>query len=328
MPSPGAIRPIIRINPLILLSIYGFILLGLIVVALDTFVFNNAIKLNGPKDPHDYLWFTILFTLPHIIASFFGFFDKEYVERYGKKLLRGAQYITLAVIVLMLINIEFTFLIFALYTMTHVFLQQSGIAKSLMRGANKWHRSWQWSGVLISFLLYVQIYSDLVEIDRETLLPWLITASIVYLFLAFRSASASKSRIGTLYFWATVMVPIISGLFLVLGYPVLVIAIPRIIHDATAYMFYISHDHNRFVQSASNYIYSATSKVGLPVVVASPLLSIALAFPLQAGGFGNAVLPLLMTITTFHYYIEGFMWRRDSLHRKQIHYSSPSIDLL
>lgn len=317
----------IQINPRLLLAIYGVVPIGLFVIVIDWLLLDGAIKTTGPRDPHEYLWFTILFTLPHILASFFGFFDPDYVSAYGARLLKGARYIAVAVIGLTLISIQATFLVFALYTMTHVFLQQSGIAKSLMRGANRWHSLWQWLGVLISFALYINIYADFIRVDQRLFFIGFSIATAVFVGLALQAARASTTRLGSWYFWGTVSVPIAGGVFLYYDYPLLIIAIPRIIHDLTAYVFYMAHDHNRFAQSQSNYIYRFLQKLGLPVVLASPLLSLALAYPFQAGGLGVAIYPILMSITFLHYYVEGFMWRRGSLHRRHIHYTT-AIDLL
>ena len=311
----------ITINPKFLLVIYTVFLAGFLIVVIDAKLFNNQLKNAGPTDPHDYLWFTLIFTLPHIIASFFSFFEKEYVAAYSKKLLKGARYIVLATIVLPLISVDLTFLILALYTMSHVFLQQGGIAKSLMGSSNKWHKYWQWSGIAISLALYVSIYSDF-EIASSAAMIGLGVTTLAYLFFAARAVKASTAGIGTLYFWSTTSTPILSGLLLALDYPILTIAIPRVVHDLTAFVFYVAHDHNRFLQNKANIIYRFTSRIGLPIMIVSPLLAVAIAYPLQAGNATNSAFLLLMFISLFHYYTEGFIWKRGSLHYKQIIYAS------
>ena len=309
----------IAIKPKLLLLIYAAFLIGFLIIAIDAQFFDSQLKNAGPADPHGYLWFTLIFTLPHIFAGLFGFLEKEYITTYSKRLLRGARYIVLATILLPLISIDLTFFALALYTMSHVFLQQGGVAKSLMRGSNRWHKYWQWSGIAIASVLYISIYSDF-QIATNAVLVGLGVTTLAYLFFAVHAVKASTRGIGTLYFWSTCSTPILSGLFLALGYPILTIAIPRVIHDLTAFVFYIAHDHNRFLQSKANIIYRFTSKIGLPIALASPLLAIVIAYPLQAGNTTNSAFMLLMFIFLFHYYTEGFMWKRGSLHRKQIIY--------
>ncbi len=311
----------LEISPRFLLSIYLVLPLGLSIVALDVLALGSSIRLSGPSDPHEYLWFTVLFTLPHIIASFFGFFDKEYIDTYGPRLLSSARYIAVLVIGLSFISANLVFLIFALYTMTHVFLQQAGIAKSLMQGSNSWHKPWQWLGVILSFALYINVYADFIKIDGRFFTAFLALVSVLFIAAGSRAVMASKTSIGQQYFWATTLTPLVSWLFLAIGYPLLIIAVPRVIHDLTAYAFYVAHDHNRFVNSRSNYIYKFGRSLGLPVAATCLGLSLALAYPFQAGGLGQAAYPILMAVTIMHYYIEGFMWKREGLHRRYISYS-------
>ncbi len=319
---------IIRINPLYLLAVYSVLVVGVLVVIFDTLVLDGAIRRNGPQDPHEYIWFTVLFTLPHIFASFFGFLDHEYIDAYGDKLTKGIRYIVLASILLLFLPSTVTFVVFALYTMTHVYLQQTGISRSLMRTSNAWHTIWQWSGVLYLFLLYVLIYSDTLTLSTMALIAVSIPLLVTSLVSAVLAQRNSQTKLGRAYMISTATIPFIGLLFYLLDYWLLVIAIPRIIHDVTAYMFYVSHDHNRFAQAGSNVLYRWFSSIGIPVYIASPAISITLAYPFQAGGLGAAILPVLMAVSFFHYYIEGFMWKHGSLHRKYITYSSPKIDLL
>ena len=172
----------VRIEPKVLLAVYGLIPLALAVFIVDVALLDQRIKSSIAADPNDYALFTAIFTLPHILASFFGFFDREYMQYYGRRILRGAQYAFIAIMVLMAIDPGAMLFVFAIYTMTHVFLQQSGIAKSLSKGIDaKSYTVWQWTGVAISSLLYAFMYTNAI---RPSLWFAAVLTILVFVFLA------------------------------------------------------------------------------------------------------------------------------------------------
>lgn len=307
-----------KISRTLLLSIYSAIPLGFLFIVIDQLFLDAQLRATLPSDPNSYLWFTFIFTLPHIFAGFFGYFDRDYVKNYGPMLLKGARIVALVSIVLPLISLSLTFLVFAVYTMVHVFFQQSGIAKSLMKGANGYHQYWQFYAVWISALLYINVYASFGLID-DFIELFVLGLALIYTYIGLRASEASKTKIGSYYFWATHLTPIAGAAFLILGYPILTIAIPRIIHDLTAFTFYVSHDNNRFAETGKNYIYRVTSKLKIPVMIASPVLAITIAAPFQLMQ-ADYTFAFLMFIFLYHYYTEGFVWKNGSLHRKYIEY--------
>ena len=309
----------VRISPRVLLGIYGVALAAAALVAVDLALTGGRLRETAPTDPQAALWLTVLFTVPHIVASYFGFLERDYIVAYGPRLLRGAQVIALATIVLPVISLELMFGVFALFTMSHVFLQQSGISRTLMRGANPDTRHWQWAGIALSTVLYVAIYSER-RLPGSVVLLLMVPLVVGYAWLAARAAVASRTTIGTWYFWATASTPVFSWVFFLLGYAVLAIAVPRVIHDLTAFAFYTTHDHNRFIDARSNVLYDWASRLRVPVMVASPVLAVALAVTLRWLPERIMLFPL-MFISLLHYYVESFIWKRDSLHRRYISYA-------
>ncbi len=320
----------ILINPKVLLAIYSVMPLSLLFIAADSFVLNGHIKVSLPVDPRVYAWFVILFMVPHIIASFFSFADKEYLEYYKPRLLRGAQIAVILGIFLPAIAgaTILPILAFATYTMIHVFMQQSGVSKSLMKNSAPAHVYWQWLGIAISTVIYSYLLIPMPWLDKIGGYSNLIKAVSVlvlgiYSLLAINIARQSRTKLGKVYFWGSHSMPILGALYIVSGYPILALLIPRIIHDLTAYTFYITHDNNRFNETKSNVLYRATSGIKLPVYLASPLISILLTFAIAK--FNSSALAVVLTCIFFlHYYTESMIWKRDSLHRTQIKYSSYS----
>ncbi|MBP9738769.1 hypothetical protein KBD20_03705 [Candidatus Saccharibacteria bacterium] len=308
----------LKIKPQLLLAIYACIPLCFILVLVDSLLLSADLKNSLSVDPNNYALFTLLFTLPHILSSFFGFFEKEYFITYKTTLLKGARYAVFAAILLPFISLNLAFVVFALFTMFHVFRQQSGIAKSLMHGSNKLHIIWEYFGVLLSLALYIDLYTLYNPPDIAKYV-WVV-GFIVFTVLGFKAVRAARMKIGRQYFWMTHLIPLASAIFLVAGYPILSIAVPRIIHDLTGYTFYITHDYNRYTETGGNYIYRIFSNLKLPVTIINPVLSVLLALLIQMYTFGG----LYMTLTVLfllHYYTEAFIWKRGSLHRRYIEYS-------
>lgn len=310
----------ISVKPTSLILVYSILPVALVLIVFDHFILDEAFRTGAPTDPNEFIWFTILFTMPHILASFFGFFDTEYRKFYGKKMLQGAQLSFLAIALLPIISVDLAFYVFAIFTMTHVLFQQSGIAKSLMKSSSKYHTVWQWTGVIISSIFYFDIYSDF-SMNSSLFVVIILVLTVILFTAALMAVKKSKTKIGKAYFWSTHTMIAVSGLCFLAGYPILVIAIPRVVHDVTAYMYYTAHDHNRFLDTQSNKIYSLTKRFGLPVIVVSPLLSLFLAGLFQINPIEGATIPLVSFIVLMHYHTESYIWKKTSLHRKYINYA-------
>ncbi len=317
----------ISINPKVLLAIYAVMPLSLICKAIDSLIFNGHVQQALPVDPRVYVWFVLLFMVPHIIASFFSFADKEYFDYYRSRLLRGAQIAVILGIFLPAFAgaTILPILAFVTYTMIHVFMQQSGVSKSLMRNAAPYHVYWQWLGIAIATVIYAYLLIPMTWLQNvinnsNVFMVVLVIVLIIYNLLALNIVKQSRTRLGKIYFLGTHFIPILGIFYIVVGYPIITLVIPRIIHDLTAYTFYITHDNNRFVKSHSNIIYRATAKLKLPVFVASPFVSILLAFTIAK--LNSATLTIILTCVFFlHYYTESMIWKKDTLHRMQIKFS-------
>lgn len=306
----------LNISPNLLLSVYLVIPLAVLLMVLDISAFSKPlIKSNSYVLNSDLAFLTLVLALPHIIASFFGLFDKEYISTYGKKVLRSAKLAIIVAIILPLISLKLAFFGFALLTMFHVFRQQSGIAKSLMQGTNKYHVLWEWTGISLSLLLYLAIYGK-INISKAYVVSWLIIMT-VFTFFGLLAMRVSKTKKGKSYMVLTHLLPIASGGFLLMGYPILSIIVPRLIHDFTGYIYYICHDNNRFCEKKTNLIYRYFATLGIPVLFLSPFLSIGITLVAYESKIANAYM-FLAVLTLMHYFNESFLWKRGSLHRNYI----------
>lgn len=164
----------------------------------------------------------------------------------------------------------------------------------------------------------------------------------------------SKRQLGTFYVSSNVLMLVATFIFAVLDYGIFVIAIPRFVHDLTALIIYSTHDQNRNREVKHNYIYRFFSFLPLPPLLLCVPLAILLAGSVECGaymldfglGFDPASssecflnhfytptienpLPMSMQIGLqimficgfFHYYIEGFVWKREAIHRHSVPFS-------
>jgi len=145
-----------------------------------------------------------------------------------------------------------------------------------------------------------------------------------------------KTRFGIAFIWANSLLIISSFYFYVQEYYFLAILIPRLVHDATAYIFYVTHDVNKHGESPQNFIYRWAKKVKINVFIVLPLLSFALTYVLQVYGdqWVNAItrfffdmeirkaisLGLIGYFSLMHYYTEAFTWKHGSPYRQYIRF--------
>jgi hypothetical protein len=302
------------IRPGYLLSVYVIIPISVLIVSYDMLA-SGILKSYLQSSPDKLRLFTLIFTLPHILSSFFGFFEKEYINVYGKKLLRGAQLVSLGSIFISAVSQNLALFAFSMLTMYHVARQQSGVAKMLGKiPAQSAYRVWDGIGVLFAFVIYLRVY---IATNLTWIGPLLVILLICFLFASVALIPKISGNIGKAYFLSTVLLPVVSLGVYYAGYPLLTILIPRVVHDLTAYAYYVSHDQNRFAYSGENYIYKFSSRLGLPPIIANPMLSIALALGFQ-GFYKYGAGIFLMWIFLLHYYCESFIWKASGLHRKYI----------
>ncbi|MFN3580687.1 MAG: hypothetical protein ACK4VV_09475 [Pseudomonas sp.] len=327
-------QPIHSIDCRWLLALYAIIPISLVLVLLDALVFQGrALYQYLPHQPENWPFWTVIFGLPHIIASLITMADKEYLGHYRRSLLWpmlifagiasaghfGPQPVSY--------NLLFVFLAF--YTIYHVLAQQLGLTLMMMGiPPGRTFKYWKWISVFAGFAIYINVYGeqymghfDLGGLSLYDLLTY--TAALLcaaQLVLAIRLTPQAKHRIGVWYLWGNVALLLSALLINEIGYTLFVILIPRIIHDVTAYMVYITHDRNRNKTQPVNLIYRITHFSRLSPILLLPILSVLIAFILTSHQHYPIISIAILTVSFLHYYFEGFIWRGPNPHRQYVNF--------
>lgn len=223
------------------------------------------------------------------------------------------------------------------------------------------YERWRWSGAIAASFMYGMVFAEpaLKVVQLYGYTAYQIAGAFAALFIAFATVQGlaltqgSQRLLGTWYVYSNVAMLLATYALLLMGYGFFVIAIPRIVHDITALSIYSVHDQNRNSVKQHNYVYRALSFLRVPPLILCTLLAIAVANSIQCGaylfdtwlGFKSVSecaiqhyytpataenplphsmqlwLQILFICGFFHYYIEGFVWKRDAIHRHAIKFS-------
>src|SRR5437762_4035318 len=95
-----------------------------------------------------------------------------------------------------------------------------------------------------------------------------------------------NSTAGKAFLIANSAMPIVSVYLYAEGYYFFAVLGPRVIHDATAFIFYMVHDYNRHHEAPRNGLYKVLNKLRLSAFWSVPLIAILLTCVLQV--YGNS----------------------------------------
>ncbi|WP_150304696.1 hypothetical protein [Pseudomonas saliphila] len=318
-----------------LLALYAVVPVSLALVLLDSLALDGQlIREHIPIDPMHWPFWTVIFGLPHIVASLLTMADAEYLSHYRRSLLPPllgfAGLTSLAIFGPQPMGEQALFIFLAFYTIYHVLAQQLGLTLMMMGvPPSGVFKAWKWLSIFCGFVIYVTVYSasalgyelfaGVSAFEFLIGLAGLMCAAVVV--LAVRLSRTSRNRIGVWYLWGNVAMLTSVLLIHEMGYTLFVILIPRVIHDITAFMIYITHDTNRNRAVPVNLIYRLTHFSRLPPIIVLPAASIAVAYVLTSlqDDF-KLVLVVALTITLLHYYFEGFIWRGANPHRQHLEF--------
>lgn len=330
--------PCLSVSFRLLLGLYLIMPLCLLLYGLDMAFWQNALRDNLPTRPTHFLLFQILFGTPHILASTILLVSNgEYFQFYKRQLF----WMTLTIAIVFGIGSLFIpyrvfYVAVAGWTVFHVLKQQHGVARGLCQLPSWAYQSLLWLSVTAGLLIYIGIFLHN-RLEPETLLQLQNAAGVLtgMLFLtALYCQRFTEDTLGKCFLWANVFLVISSFYFYVQSYYFFAILIPRIVHDVTAYVFYVTHDYNKHIVVPKNALYRFAKRYSISVFVVLPVLSFSLAFVLQAYGdlvvawltnviFGveiNKVVTLgvLGYFALMHYYSEAITWKAGSPYRKFI----------
>ncbi len=325
----------------LILGLYSIIPLCFFIYLADVFIGGHYLKSILPSSPSHFILFQILFGTPHIIASAIMLTsNKEYFQFFKPKLIA----MTILIIVVfgfgsLVIPYKALYITTACWTVYHVFKQQHGIGKAVCR-LPTWAFYWMlWLSVSAGIFIYMGIFLKN-SLDVQQVIWVKLIAATLTMGLVLSSVLCQryiKTSFGKYFLWANTLLIVSSFYFYTQQYYFLAILIPRLVHDATAYVFYVTHDYNKHHQIPQNTLYKYAARCHLHVFVVLPLLSFALTYLLQAYGdewvniitqffFGTEIykaitLGLIGYLSLMHYYTEAFTWQANSPLRRYIRFS-------
>jgi uncharacterized membrane protein (UPF0136 family) len=311
------------------------------VLWLDQLVLGHMLRNMLPSSPSHFLMFQILFGTPHIIASNLLLFSHaDYVNTFKNKLIGMTLFIILFFGVgSLFIPYRVLYIISACWTVYHVLKQQHGIAKAVCRLPSWAFYLQLWLSVCAGIFIYMGIFlkNSLTPQQAEWILQIASVLSLMLLVSTFICQKQVASRFGLYFLWANTLLVLASWYVYSQQYYFLAILMPRLVHDITAYSFYVSHDVNRHGAQPQNALFRWVARCHLPVAVVLPLLSFALTYLLQVYGdaWVNWILQSLFSIQIYkavtlgligylalmHYYTEAFVWSAGSPLRRYIRFS-------
>jgi hypothetical protein len=324
----------------LLLALYAIIPLCFLVQLSDSFFFDGALLQYLPSSPSHFVLFQILFGTPHILASnILLTTNKEYWRIFHKKVI----WMTVAIIVFFAIANQVLsyytlYVMVTSWTVYHVLKQQHGIGRGIYHLPGWAFYTLLWLSISAGLAVYMGIFlKDTLTAQHA---EWVrqAAASLVFclIFMTVWCQRYIKNGFGKVFMWANSSLVIMSFYFYMQEYYFLAILIPRLVHDATAYIFYVTHDVNKHRGHPQNFLYRWTSKVKLNVFIVLPLASFALTYVLQVYGdqwfnvlteylFGVKIykaitLGLIGYFSLMHYYTEAFTWKGGSPYRQYIRF--------
>ncbi|MBS3954598.1 MAG: hypothetical protein KGZ88_16725 [Methylomicrobium sp.] len=325
----------------LLLGLYLIIPLCLSLQFSDALFWGHYLRDNLPSSPTHFILFSLFFGTPHIIASALLLTtNREYFGFYKNKIL----WMTACVAVFfglgsLYLPYKALYVMVAAWTVFHVLKQQHGVARGICKLPPWAFHVLLGLSVAAGVLIYIGIFlknsltgqqSEWLQYSSGALCAGLILVTAI-------CQRYVQTRFGWLFLWANTLLVVSSFYLFVHQYFLLAILVPRLVHDMTAYLFYVTHDYNRHNLEPKNSIYRWAKRWNIPVFVVLPLLSVLITFFLQQYGdevvsvmseylFGFEIrkavtLGLIGYLGLLHYYTEAFTWKNDSPYRQYIRFT-------
>jgi hypothetical protein len=317
----------------LLLGLYAVIPLCLLLRLLDSWFWQDYLLHTLPSSPYHFILFQIMFGTPHIIASAVLLVtNTDYLNHYKVNLIIMTLAIGVAYIVgNMLLPYRLLYVVVATWTVYHVLKQQYGVARGVCRLPEYDFNRLLGFSVMAGVCVYVGIF--LRQSLDDSQIVWIKGFAVVFCaglaWHTFNCQSLVTTVFGKMFLWSNALLVLTSFYLYVEGYYFFAILVPRFVHDATAYIFYVTHDYNKHHQQPQNALYRYAKRCGIHIFVVLPVISFSLAYVLQAYGDAmmNAIsqfllgkefykmvtVGLLGYLALMHYYTEAFTWKHSCL---------------
>ncbi len=324
----------------LLLALYLIIPLCIVLQLSDTTLFSGTLLNYLPNSPSHFLLFQVLFGTPHIIASTLLLTtNKDYFSFYQKKII----FMTLAIalffsIANQVLSYYTLYIMVSSWTVYHVLKQQLGVGRALYKLPDWLFYILLWLSISSGIGIYMGIFlKDTLSLMQAQWLKYIAASLVICLLLTTVLCQRYvNNRMGTLFLWANSSLIFASFYFYSQEYYFFAILIPRLIHDATAYIFYVVHDVNKHASQPQNWLYRYAHKIKLNTFIVLPLLSFLLTYLLHVYGdqWVNSLgqfffdidikkaisLGLIGYFSLMHYYTEAFTWKHGSPYRQHIRF--------
>ncbi|MEQ1484844.1 hypothetical protein [Methyloglobulus sp.] len=325
----------------LLLGLYGIIPVCLILQSLDSWFWRDFLKENLPSNPFHFVLFQILFGTPHIIASNIVLVSNaDYLKHFKRHIILMTVAIAFAYMLgNMLLPYRVLFIVVATWTIHHVLKQQYGVARGLC-GLPDWaFKLLLYLSVMAGVAIYVGIFlRNSLEIEHVF---WVKNAATMGCLMLLVAAVVCQHYVttsfGRWFYWSNIFLVITSFYLYQQQHYFMAVLVPRFVHDATAYVFYVTHDYNKHHRQPQNFIYRYAARCNLHVFIVLPVISFFLTFLLLAYGddavnfitryllgvefYKVITLGFLGYLALMHYFMEGLTWQKDSPYRKFIAFS-------
>ncbi len=325
----------------LLLGLYGVIPVCLGLQWLDHWFWQDYLRNNLPSSPYHFVLFQILFGTPHIIASnILLVSNREYLKHYQRHIILMTAAIAVAYVLGNLLFPYYLLYIFvATWTVYHVLKQQYGIARGVCQLPEPTFKLLLYLSVATGVAIYISIFlRNSLTADQVYWAKQIAALGCLLLFVtAFVNQHVVTTAFGRWFYWSNVLLVFASFYLYLQGQYFMAILVPRFVHDATAYIFYVTHDFNKHYHKPQNAIYRYAARCNIHVFLVLPLMSFFLAYVLQAYGdaavnlinqyfFGKefykaVTLGFLGYLALIHYYMEALTWQKDSPYRKYISFT-------
>ncbi|GAB4253862.1 MAG: hypothetical protein Kow0065_00280 [Methylomicrobium sp.] len=325
----------------VLLSLYAIIPVCLLLQWADHQFWQQSLQEYLPSRPEHFVLFQLLFGTPHILASTLILTsNRDYFSFYKSRIAMMTVFIIAFFgIGSLIIPYRALYILVAAWTVFHVLKQQHGIARGICRLPGWAYQVLLWLSVSAGLLVYLGIFlkNSLTFEQAEWIRYGAGTLSVVLLMTTAWCQRYVASAFGKVFLWSNTMLVISSFYLYIQHYFFLAILVPRLVHDATAYIFYVTHDYNKHRRQTDNVLYRWAGVWKIPVMWVLPLISFAAAMLLHQYGdlavawisdflFGFEIrkavsLGVIGYLALMHYYTEAFTWKNDSPYRQFIGFS-------
>lgn len=297
----------------------SFMFLG--VALCDILFFNRFLLSVLPTDIKSLFFYYIFFELPHIIASFFMFAEREYRVAYKEALYKKLLILIVAGIALFVFSQTLFYVIMVAYTLYHVVRQQFGIAKFYGVSESKLLNTLLVTSVAVGSVAFL---STTVPI-KESLLTG---ASLIGLLGTLAFLVLGKEERKNIYLLLFMLSFGCSAMLFGLGYILLGLLSMRIVHDITAFIFYGTHNHNR-KKDGANVLFGLfpLNKISPYFLTIAFALIFNLCYIYLVYSFKDSVIistvltGIYYIISIMHYFVEGKIWKKGTLARTYIQLS-------